>query len=98
MENEWTSGYFSGVSLGSRPSSEAGNTLTWTETKGANVGAARYGRWTLSGNLFYFQYEAPNVGMVTWNGTLDGAGTGMSGTYNAGANNAYGGSWSARKL
>ena len=77
---------------------EAGNTLTWTETKGANVGAARYGRWTLSGNLFYFQYEAPNVGMVTWNGTLDGAGTGMSGTYNAGANNAYGGSWSARKL
>jgi hypothetical protein len=74
-----------------------GGTLTWTETKGANVGASRAGRWTLSGNAFYFQYQAPNVGMVTWDGTVDNIGRNMSGTYNAGANNAYGGIWSARK-
>ncbi len=70
--------------------------LTWTETHGANVGASRSGNWTLQGKKFYFQYKAPKVGMVTWNGTIqDLAGRRMSGTYNAGTNNAYGGSWSA---
>ena len=75
----------------------ANGTLTWTETKGANVGATRSGRWTLSVNKFYFKYQAPNVGMVTWNGTIDNAGRNMNGTYIAGQGNAYGGAWSARK-
>lgn len=73
-------------------------TLTWTETKGANVGASRTGRWTLSNSKFYFQYQAPKVGMVTWNGNIDTSGRNISGTYNAGANNAYGGDWSGHKF
>lgn len=72
-------------------------TLTWTQTAGTNVGASRKGQWNLSGNKFYFQYKAPNVGMVTWNGTIDNSGRRMNGTYVAGSNNAYGGSWSAHK-
>ena len=68
-------------------------TLTWTETKGANVGAFRKGNWTLSGDKFYFQYSAPSVGMVTWNGRINTTGTSVDGTYNAGNNNAYGGIW-----
>ena len=77
----------------------ANGTLTWTETKGANVGASRNGRWILNGNKFYFQYKAPKVGMVTWNGAItDSNGRHANGTYNAGANNAYGGVWSAKKV
>jgi hypothetical protein len=76
---------------------KAGGALTWTETKGANVGAARRGDWTLSDTTFYFQYQAPTVGMVTWNGSMDGQGKNMNGTYNAGGGNAYGGDWSAHK-
>jgi hypothetical protein len=73
-----------------------GGKLTWTETHGANVGASRKGNWTLKDKKFYFQYKAPKVGMVTWNGKMqDAAGRRMSGKYSAGANNAYGGSWSA---
>jgi len=73
--------------------------MTWTETKGANVGASRNGNWTLTSGGLYFQYQAPRVGKVTWSGALDAAGTRVNaGTYRAGSGNAYGGTWSGRKL
>jgi hypothetical protein len=41
-------------------------TLTWKETKGANVGAVRQGTWSFDGQKFEMSYKAPRVGLVNW--------------------------------
>lgn len=76
-------------------------TLQWEETKGANVGARRSGRWEFDGKTFKMTYTAPKVGPVTWE-ARSVTRTSMSGTYRtpqAGPQPVgWGGTWAATKL
>jgi hypothetical protein len=40
--------------------------LTWKETKGANIGAKRSGRWSIKNSTFTMSYKAPKTGLVVW--------------------------------
>jgi len=79
----------------------ANRTLSWKETKGANVGAKREGRWTVRDGVVLMVYQAPNVGRVEWK-SPNAAKSSMSGTYRtpeAGPQPAgWGGEWSACKV
>lgn len=71
-------------------------TLTWTETKGANVGAARTGTWQFDGATFTMNWVSPSGGQTKWTSqsvTKDNIG---DGTYIV--ENAPGGSWSATRV
>ena len=79
----------------------ANRTLSWKETKGANVGAKREGRWTVCDGTLLMVYQAPNVGRVEWKAP-HAAKDSMSGSYRtpeAGPQPAgWGGEWSAQKV
>jgi hypothetical protein len=71
-------------------------TLTWTETKGANVGATRAGTWQFDGATFTMNWVSPSGGQTKWTSqsvTKDNIG---DGTYIV--ENAPGGSWSATRV
>ena len=71
-------------------------TLTWTETKGANVGAARTGTWQFDGATFTMNWVSPSGGQTKWTSqsvTKDNIG---DRTYIV--ENAPGGSWSATRV
>lgn len=73
-------------------------TLSWTETKGANVGANRIGEWEYDGNTFKMHYTAPNVGLVNWQSSSVTTNSMSNGDYQTPeAGGDYGGSWSANK-
>lgn len=76
-------------------------TLHWTETKGANVGATRRGRWKYDGKVFKMRWVAPRVGLVEWEASSAGPTT-MNGSYRtpkAGPQPVgWGGTWSATKI
>lgn len=79
----------------------ADGTLRWMETRGANVGAVRVGRWTYDGKTFKMHWWAPKVGRVEWEANSVTR-TVMSGSYRtpmAGPQPVgWGGTWSARKV
>jgi hypothetical protein len=78
----------------------ANGTLTWKETKGANVGAQRDGRWELEGSALHMRYQAPIVGWVDWV-AHNPQPTNISGTYRTPEVDpkgvGWGGDWSASK-
>lgn len=43
-----------------------GGTLSWTETKGANVGASRTGTWQFDGTTLTLSWASPGGGQTTW--------------------------------
>lgn len=79
----------------------ADRTLSWKETKGANVGAKREGRWTVRDGVVLMVYQAPNVGRVEWKSS-SAAKSSMRGSYRtpqAGPQpTGWGGEWSACKV
>ena len=73
-----------------------GGALSWTETKGANVGAARTGTWQFDGTTFSMSWISPGGGQTKWTSqsvTKDNIG---DGSYTV--ENAPGGTWSARRV
>ena len=70
-------------------------TLSWTETKGANVGATRTGTWQFDGTNFAMSWVSPSGGLTKWTTPSvikDNLGVG---TYTV--ENAPGGTWSATR-
>lgn len=76
-------------------------TLRWMETRGANAGATRVGRWSYDGRTFKMHWWAPKVGRVEWQSNQVTRTT-MSGTYRtpmAGPQPVgWGGTWSAQRI
>lgn len=71
------------------------NTLSWTETEGANVGATRSGTWQFDGTTLILKWRSPGGGQTTWTSrsvTEDSIDDGM---YTV--ENAPGGTWSATR-
>ena len=75
-------------------------TLNWKETKGANVGATRTGKWSYDGKLFEMSYQAPRSGLVEWRSTSVTKTT-MRGNYTTPQTGpqpvGWGGVWSAER-
>lgn len=75
--------------------------LIWKETKGANVGATRFGRWSYDGKTFKMHYTAPKVGLVEWESNVVRQAN-MNSTYRtpqAGPQPVgWGGTWTAKRL
>lgn len=72
-----------------------GGALSWTETKGANVGAARTGTWKFDGTTFSMGWTSPAGGETKWTSdsvTKDNIG---DGSYTV--EKAPGGLWSASR-
>ena len=69
-------------------------TLSWNETKGANVGATRNGTWLFNGDRFTMSYVAPISGRVQW-ASRTVARSSMSGNYGT---EEWSGTWSAKKV
>jgi hypothetical protein len=70
-------------------------TLSWTETKGANVGATRRGTWQFDGTNFTMSWVSPSGELTKWTTpsvTEDYLG---DGTYTV--ENAPGETWSATR-
>ena len=69
-------------------------TLSWSETKGANVGATRTGTWLFDGNRFAMSYVAPISGRVQW-ASRTVTRSSMRGNYGT---EEWSGTWSAKKV
>jgi hypothetical protein len=70
-------------------------TLTWTETKGANVGATRTGTWQFDGTTFAMSWLSPSGGQTKWISQSSNQNDIEDGTYTV--ENAPGGTWSATR-
>jgi len=73
----------------------SGGTLSWTETKGANVGATRNGNWQFDGTTFTMSWTSPLGGKATWISMSVSENSINGGTYTV--ENAPGGTWSATR-
>jgi hypothetical protein len=71
-------------------------TLSWTETKGASVGAARTGTWKIDGITFSMKWSSPSGGQTEWISHSVARDNIEDGTYTV--ENAPGGTWSASRL
>jgi hypothetical protein len=68
-------------------------TLSWTETKGANVGAMRTGTWQFDGSTFTMKWVSPGGGQTVWTSQSVTKSSIGDGTYTV--QYAPGGTWSA---
>jgi hypothetical protein len=71
-------------------------TLSWTETKGANVGATRTGTWQFNGTTFTMSWVSPGGGQTNWISQSVNQNNIGDGTYTV--ENAPGGTWSATRV
>jgi hypothetical protein len=72
------------------------NTLEWTETEGANVGANRQGTWQFDGTVLTLMWVSPGGGQTFWVSRSVAENSISSGTYTA--DSAPGGTWSAMRV
>lgn len=75
----------------------------WRQTRGANAGAKRIGRWQWANGVFHLVYRAPKTGRVEWDASVSSSrATSMSGEYRTPqvttVGLGWGGSWSASKI
>jgi|GEM_PF-2615910 len=73
-----------------------GGTMSWTETKGANVGAKRTGTWQFDGTTFTMNWASPGGGETTWTSNSVTGNSISDGVYTV--ESAPGGSWSATRI
>jgi hypothetical protein len=71
------------------------STLSWTETKGANVGATRSGTWNFDGNAFTMSWVSPGGGQTSWISRSVSDNNLEDGIYTV--EKAPGGTWSASR-
>jgi hypothetical protein len=70
--------------------------LSWTETKGANVGATRTGTWQFDGTTFSMTWISPGGGKTNWSSKSVSKNNLGDGTYIV--ENAPGGTWTATRV
>ena len=71
-------------------------TLSWTETKGANVGATRAGTWQFDGTTFTMTWFSPGGGKTNWSSKSVSKDYLGDGTYTV--ESAPGGTWTATRV
>lgn len=81
---------------------EKSGAATWHQTKGANAGAKRAGRWQWNRGVFTLVYRAPHTGRVEWQAWVTPtAASSMGGDYRtpevAPVGTGWGGTWSASR-
>ena len=72
------------------------SSLSWTETKGANVGATRTGTWQFDGTTFTMTWISPGGGKTNWSSKSVNKNYLGDGTYTV--ENAPGGTWTATRV
>jgi hypothetical protein len=82
---------------------EKSGVAKWKQTKGANTGAKRTGRWQWNRRVFTLVYRAPHTGRVEWQAQLSQASArSMGGEYRtpevAPVGLGWGGNWSASRV
>ncbi|MFZ1414402.1 MAG: hypothetical protein WAS73_07480 [Defluviicoccus sp.] len=81
---------------------EATGRCSWKETRGANVGARRSGKWTWGKDVFQMFYRAPKAGRVEWKAVnVKPTTRSMGGSYSTPQVDlkgpGWGGTWSANR-
>ena len=81
---------------------EKSGAAKWKQTRGANAGAKRSGRWQWNRGVFTLVYRAPHTGRVEWEARVAQPSAGsMSGDYRtpdvSPSGTGWGGTWSAAR-